>query len=186
MDKNLGVVRPSVDVSHQRTSVKSLSKLLSVGRFSLQVLLIYGISRFLTPALLLGVIRIFHIKASWCFFYTVVLPMAAALGMLAGIFSLRRTIREARYVWLLPLFILLVAFLFVSPGIYATILWESELTPALAFWFGPIFHTFSSGHHPSLDLGRAYWQTRVTAPAYAGAMYSLGACIAARFRFQKS
>jgi len=84
--------------------------------------------------------------------------------------------RAAQYVWIIPVFILIVAFVFFGPRIYPTIIWDSDFRTAFGHFFGGGFHLRDirkSGNFG--DWYRAIYQIRYSMPAYAGITYSLGA-----------
>jgi hypothetical protein len=93
--------------------------------------------------------------------------------------------RVIRFVWLVPVAVLLLLFVFIGPGMYPTMLWDSDFRQAFHYFFGAGFRIIGEYHNyrdlPTLasqnmkDFLRGYAQLRVTVPAYVGVGYSLGA-----------
>ena len=83
----------------------------------------------------------------------------------------------ACYVWILPVAILAVAFLF-GRGIYPTMLRDSDFSPSFRHFFGSEFQFEPRGNgnriSPVADWFRAFAQLTFTMPAYTAIAYSLG------------
>jgi hypothetical protein len=92
--------------------------------------------------------------------------------------------RAACFVWIVPVAFLAFNFLFRSATIYPTIPFESDFRPALHYWFGGGFNINNRAAYAQ-EAFRVYYQFKVTAPAYAGMSYSLGAWLAIKFRISK-
>ena len=87
----------------------------------------------------------------------------------------------ARMVWIVPTIILALAFLFRGPGLYPTMIWDSDFGQAFRYFFGAFQFSDqgsnSSGVSYAQEVFRAYAQLRLTGPAYTGIAYSVGAAI---------
>jgi len=92
--------------------------------------------------------------------------------------------RAACFVWIVPVAILAFNFIFHSATLYPTIPFESDLRPALHYWFGGGFNANNRAAYMQ-EFSRVYYQYKVTAPAYAGISYSIGAWLAIKFRVPK-
>jgi hypothetical protein len=87
----------------------------------------------------------------------------------------------AQDVWIVPVAILAVAFLF-GPGMYPTMLWDSDFRGTFHYFFGGGFHLVDFRKHENYLNGlreweRAWAQIRDTMPAYEAIGYSLGALL---------
>jgi hypothetical protein len=85
--------------------------------------------------------------------------------------------QAACYVWIVPVAILVFNLIFHSATIYPTIPFESDVRPALHYWFGGGFNINDRAAYMQ-EVSRVYYQFKVTAPAYAGISYSIGAWLA--------
>jgi hypothetical protein len=84
--------------------------------------------------------------------------------------------RTAQYVWIIPVLILIVVFVFFGPGMYPTMIWDSDFRTAFRHFFGGGFQLRDTRKPGSFgDWYRAAYQIRYSMPAYAGIAYSLGA-----------
>jgi hypothetical protein len=81
--------------------------------------------------------------------------------------------KAAEYIWIVPVVILVYAFIFYGPGMYPTMLWDSEFAKAFHYFFAGGLPTDVTDWHG--DWSRAYMQLRFTAPAYGAIAYSIGA-----------
>ena len=79
--------------------------------------------------------------------------------------------RSAVYVWVVPMVIFAYEFLFSSPTVYPTMVFESDFGSAFRMWIG-------DGYNSPVN---AYYQLTFTAPVYVGAAYSFGAWLALRW-----
>jgi|HubBroStandDraft_6_1064221.scaffolds.fasta_scaffold159666_2 hypothetical protein len=120
------------------------------------------------------------------FFFSHLLAFSFLPGLVAG-FAIAKIFgnKIIRFVWLVPVAVLLFLFVFTGPGMYPTMLWESDFRQAFHYFFGAGFRIVGEFHNfrdfPTLmgqnmsEFLRGYAQLRVTVPAYVGAGYSLGA-----------
>jgi hypothetical protein len=102
----------------------------------------------------------------------------------AFVINMRLRHRAACFAWIVPVAILAFYFIFHSATIYPTIPFESDFRPALHYWFGGGFNISNRAAYMQ-DVSRVYYQFKVTAPAYAGIAYSLGAWLAIKYRIPK-
>ena len=120
------------------------------------------------------------------FFFSHLLAFSFLPGLIAGFVN--ATLfgnRVIRFVWLVPVAVLLFLFVFIGPGMYPTMLWDSDFRQAFHYFFGAGFRIVGEYHNyrdlPTLmsqnmkDFLRGYAQLRVAVPAYVGVGYSLGA-----------
>ena len=104
-----------------------------------------------------------------------------------------------RLVWLLPFAVLIYRFVFHAPGMYPTMLWDSDFRQAFHYFFGGGFKIIGECHNYGElrtlmlqnmgDVFRGFAQYRWTVPAYVGVAYSLGAGLSLSMngiRFQTS
>lgn len=127
------------------------------------------------------------------FFFSHLLAFSFMPGLIAG-FVIARLFgnRVIRFVWLVPVAVLLFLFVFTGPGMYPTMLWESDFRQAFHYFFGAGFRIVGEYHKyrdlPALmsqnlnDFFRGYAQLRVTVPAYVGVAYSLGGLLSLRIK----
>jgi hypothetical protein len=112
-------------------------------------------------------------------------------GLIAGFVNARLFSRGiVRFVWLVPFVVLLYRFVFTAPGMYPTMLQESDFRQAFHYFFGGGFKIVGECHsYRDLrtlifqnlgDVTRGYAQYRWTVPAYVGVAYSLGAWLSLR------
>jgi hypothetical protein len=104
--------------------------------------------------------------------------------LVAFIINVRIRHRAACYVWIVPVAILAFNLIFHSATIYPTIPLESDVRPALHYWFGGGFNINDRAAYMQ-EVSRVYYQFKVTAPAYAGISYSIGAWLAIKLRVPK-
>jgi len=95
------------------------------------------------------------------------------------------------YVWTVPAMVLAFCFVFESPGVYPTMILDSDFGQAFHFYFGGGFHFSGQWHSyhemirdivPSRDILRASAQLSITLPAYVGVAYSIEAWLSIRLR----
>ena len=125
------------------------------------------------------------------FMFSHLLGLSSALGIVAG-FSAARFLRSrvVLFVWLVPVVILAFFFVFRAPGMYPTMILDSDFRQAFHYCFGGGFHFTDDsyswrefGHYfvrNGSDFLRGMAQLRVTVPAYVGIAYSIGAWISLR------
>jgi hypothetical protein len=124
-----------------------------------------------------------HFRTSGLFqFFFSHLPMLVSLpAFFAGLMiNARFRHKVASYVWILPVAILAVAFLF-GPGMYPTMLWDSDLPASFCPFFGSEIQLEARGNgsrsFPPADWLHAYDQLTFSMPAYTAIVYSLGASL---------
>ena len=127
------------------------------------------------------------------FAFSHLLALSFLLGFAAG-FGNAKSLRNGvvRFVWLVPVVVLVFSFLFRGPGMYPTLLWESDFGQAFHYFFGGGFNFVGEYHSyrdlPTLmehnigDFMRGYTQFRVTVPAYVAIAYSIGAWLSLRMK----
>jgi hypothetical protein len=85
----------------------------------------------------------------------------------------------ARWVWILPIAVLAFAFIFVGPGIYPTMIFDSNFGQAFRHFFGTVAGVPPIRNFKDMTGFDDWWRVRdqfqYTMPAYAGVGYSLGA-----------
>lgn len=84
--------------------------------------------------------------------------------------------KAAEYIWIVPVVILAYEFIFHGPGMYPTMLGDSDFPKAFHFFFGGGLPTDVTNWRA--DWYRVYAQVRFTAPAYGALAYSFGAFLA--------
>jgi hypothetical protein len=125
------------------------------------------------------------------FLFSHLLVLSVLPGFIAGFVNARLFNRAiVRFVWLVPFAVLLYRFVFTAPGIYPTMLWDSDFRQAFHYFFGGGFKIVGEWrNYRELrtlflqnmgDLLRGYTQYRWTVPAYVGVAYSLGASLSLR------
>lgn len=124
-----------------------------------------------------------HFKTAGFFqFFFSHLPILVIIpAFLAGLMiNARFRHKVASYTWILPAAILAVAFLF-GPGMYPTMLWDSDFSASFRHFFGSEFQFEARGGgnriFPLSDWLRAYDQLLFSMPAYTAIAYSLGASL---------
>jgi hypothetical protein len=126
------------------------------------------------------------------FLFSHLLVLSFLPGFAAG-FVNAKLFRDkvVRFTWLVPAVVLLF-WVLTGPGMYPTMLWESDFRQAFHFFFGGGFNIVGEYQNyrdlPSLmtkntgDFLRGYAQFRATVPAYAGIAYSVGAWLSLRIK----
>jgi hypothetical protein len=115
------------------------------------------------------------------FFFSHLLMLVSIPAFFAGLMiNARFRHKEASYVWILPVAILAVAFL-SGPGMYPTMLWDSDFSASFRHFFGSEFQFEARGNGNRIlalaDWLRAYDQLTFSMPAYTAIAYSLGASL---------
>lgn len=127
------------------------------------------------------------------FFFSHLLAFSFMPGLIVGFVNAKLFgNRVIHFVWLVPVAVLLFLFVFTGPGMYPTMLWESDFRQAFHYFFGAGFRIIGEFHNfrdfPTLmrqnmsDFFRGYVQLRVTVPAYVGVAYSLGGLLSLRIK----
>jgi len=120
------------------------------------------------------------------FFFSHLLAFSFLPGLIAGFVNSKLFgNRVIRFVWLVPVAVLLFVFVFIGPGMYPTMLWESDFRQAFHYFFGAGFRFVGEPALMSQNLNdfvRGYAQLRVTVPAYVGVAYSLGGWLSLRIK----
>jgi len=128
-------------------------------------------------------------RASFQFFFSHLFAFSFVPGLIAGFFNVK-VLRHGivRFVWVIPVAILAYAFVFSAPGMYPTMILDSDFKQALHFYFGgnfnfPEYDSYRElwKHTPeNFEIIRGYTQFRITVPAYVGTAYSLGGWVSLR------
>jgi hypothetical protein len=127
------------------------------------------------------------------FFFSHLLALSILPGFVAGFVNVKLFRNRVVYiVWLVPVAVLVFMLVFEGPGIYPTMLWESDFRQAFHCFFGGDFRIVGEYHNyrdlprlvvqNSADFIRGYTQFRVTAPAYVSAAYCVGAWLSLGFK----
>lgn len=124
------------------------------------------------------------------FFFSNLLGFSVVCGLLAGFLNSRFLLHPAvRFVWALPFVILVVAFLFKAPGMYPTMIFQSDFGTAFHYAFGGGFKIPRDFHTrrelwrafaENPDMKRGYFQFQYAVPAYTAIAYSFGALLSFR------
>jgi hypothetical protein len=121
-------------------------------------------------------------KISLQFMYSHLLAFSIVLGLVAGFFNSKLfRHRIVRLVWVVPVVLLSVAFVFHGPGMYpTTMILDSNFKESAHFLFGWNFHVPDYNNYSELRKGilanggeifRGTAQMRYTVPAYVGMAY---------------
>ena len=81
--------------------------------------------------------------------------------------------KAAEYIWIIPVVLLAYEFFFHGPGIYPTMLGDSDFPRALHYFFGGGLPTDLTS--VDADLSRVFIQIWFTMPVYGAIAYSVGA-----------
>jgi hypothetical protein len=81
--------------------------------------------------------------------------------------------KAAQYIWIVPVVMLALQFIFHGPGMYPAMLGDSDFRKAFHFFFGRGLPTDVTNWRA--DWYRVYAQVRFTVPAYGALAYSFGA-----------
>lgn len=81
--------------------------------------------------------------------------------------------KVAEYIWVVPVVLLAYEFFFHGPGIYPTMLADSDFSKALHYFFGEGLQ--NNVTNPYADWSRVLTQVWFTMPAYGAIAYSVGA-----------
>jgi hypothetical protein len=123
----------------------------------------------------------FRVTGLLQFFFSHLPILVIIPGFLAGLMvNARFRHKVASYAWILPVAILAVAFLF-GPGMYPTMLWDSDFSASFRHFFGSSFHLEPKNdaikNFPLVDWLRAVAQLTFSMPAFTAIAYSIGASL---------
>jgi len=173
-----------------RTQRAPLSLVQRLVRFGFHLFLLYSVVSFACRTLpdwmtshTLAVI--FHAAVGtdpFGLLFSHLLAFSAIPAFLAGVVINAKLMHGvARFTWIAPTALFVLAFLFKAPGIYPTMLWQSDFGLALHHFFGAIPLEGLAGARGNfanwIGFFQAYSQLRFTAPLYAGIAYSVGAAL---------
>jgi hypothetical protein len=128
------------------------------------------------------------------FLFSHLLALSLLPGFVAGCVTARLLHnRVVRFSWAVPVAVLLLSFVFAGPGMYPTMLWQSDLRTAIHYFFGGGFNIVGEYQNPRDlprlmtmqnmgDFIRGYSQLRATVPVYVGVAYSSGAWLSLRMK----
>lgn len=128
------------------------------------------------------------------FLFSHLLLLSLLTGFAAGFVNTRLLRNKVVcFSWLIPVIVLLFRFVFTGPGMYPTMLWQSDFRQAFHYFFGGGFNIVGEYQSyrdlPKLmtlqnlgDFMRGYVQFRETVPAYVGIAYSVGAWLSLRLK----
>jgi hypothetical protein len=153
---------------------------------------VYAIARICTPWLIelthnmiLPLLTGRAARISPQFLYSHLFTFSFVPGLIAGFLNAKLFNHGiVRYVWVIPVVLLFVTFVFFGPGMYPTMILESNFKEAVHFFFGghfniPEYSTYSElqqdWSNNIREILRGNAQLRHTVPAYVGVAYSLGA-----------
>lgn len=128
------------------------------------------------------------------FFFSHLLALSLLPGFVMGFVNAKLLRNKVVcFSWLVPVALLVLRFVFTGPGMYPTMLWQSDFRQAFHYFFGgginivgefqnyrdlPKFITVQNGW----DFMRGWAQFRATVPAYVGITYSIGAWLSLRMK----
>jgi len=150
--------------------------------------LAWGLHDYIFPVLLRHGPKV----SSFEFFFSNLIDFSVICGLLAGFINgnfMRHPV--VRFTWAVPVLILVLAFLFKVPGVYPTMIFQSDFGAAFHYAFGGGFkipHDFRTRRElwaafsENPDMLRGYFQFRYAAPAYASVAYSLGALLSTHLK----
>jgi hypothetical protein len=166
-----------------------LSWLKRIVRYGIHLIILYEVVTFSTNSLphllykarLLATHGTFVPQHELAFAFSNLLAFSVIPAFLVG-FILNAKFRHevAEYIWVVPVAILGFEFIFNGPGMYPTMLGNSDFPKAFQFFFGGGLSTDLT--HPNADWVRVYAQITFTMPAYASLAYSLGAFLGIRVK----
>jgi hypothetical protein len=118
-------------------------------------------------------------------FFSYLMIYSALCGLLAGTVNAKLFPHHVvRFVWVVPVLVLIFAFVFMAPGMYPTMILQSDFGKAFHYFFGGGFDipanfvNFRQAAREGVDVRdvlRGHTQLRYAAPAYVGVAYSFGA-----------
>ena len=163
-----------------------------VGQGIVHLVAVYAVSRLCVPWLIvlthdrvLPCVTGHPAKISLQFVYSHLFVFSVVLGLIAGFLNAKLFRRMVvLLVWVVPVAVLCIAFVFRGPGMYPTMIWESNFKEAAHFFFDwnfhiPDYNTYSELLKDAVNIGgelmRGAAQVRYTVPACVGIAYSLGA-----------
>jgi hypothetical protein len=118
-------------------------------------------------------------------FFSHLMIYSALCGLLAGTVNAKLFPHPVvRFVWVVPVVVLILAFVFMAPGMYPTMILQSDFGKAFHYFFGGGFDipanflNFRQAAREGVDVRdvlRGLIQLRYAVPAYVGVAYSFGA-----------
>lgn len=190
----------SIPAIKKGVNLQEAGKISAVWQFVFHVIVIYASVEYCVPWLTWEIYHhvptvLWHDPEQanfWQFFFSNLMTISFVCGLSAGLVNARFLSHPiVRLVWVFPAVILIIAFLFTAPGIYPTMILQSDFGMAFHYAFGGGFkipyeiHTYRDLWKAFIeipDLMRGYYQLRFTAPACAGIAYSFGAHLSLRMR----
>jgi len=190
-DNHINLMSTSLSISDEmRRQPPLLSLLKRIGWFIFHVCVFYLVLRFSRDILAVWLSgmsfrQFFYPDATAAalrLFFSHLVTFSVFPALVAGVhINAKMMHRVARFVWIVPVVIFGLIFLFGGHGIYPTMLWESDFGIAFHHFFGNItFDGPEQGRLPFASwkaLDQAYSQMIATSPVYAGIGYSVGATI---------
>lgn len=160
-----------------------LSWLKRIVRYALHLIFLYAVVEFSIIALPHLIYDAIHWSDHWsgllpfqaeAFLFSHLLIFSVAPALVAGLLiNAKLRHQAAKYIWIVPVVVLAYEFVFNGPGMYPTMLGDSDFRRAFHFFFGGGLPTDVTNWHA--DWYRVWWQLLFTVPAYAGIAYSIGA-----------
>jgi hypothetical protein len=120
------------------------------------------------------------------FFFAHQFAFSIVPGLIAGFFTTKLLHhRMVRFVWVIPVVVLAVVFVFTAPGMYPTMILQSDFRTAFHSFFGgdctlPEYATYSELWKDTpkvFEMLFMYRRFRIVVPAYVGVAYSFGAWV---------
>ncbi len=128
------------------------------------------------------------------FLFSHLLLLSLPSGFVAGFVNTKLLRSKVVYFsWLVPVVVLSLRFVITGPGMYLTMIWQSDFRQAFHYFFGGDFNIV--GEYQSYrdlakimtlqnigDIMRGSAQLRATATAYLGVAYTVGAWLSLRLK----
>jgi hypothetical protein len=129
------------------------------------------------------------------FLYSHLFVFSIVLGLVAGFLNAMLFRRKVvLFVWVVPVTVLCITFVFKGPGMYPTMIWDSNFKEAAHFFFDWNFHIPDYNSYAEMrtdvlnnvhELIRGTAQLHDTVPAFVGIAYSLGAWLSLHLNYAK-
>ena len=189
----VAVMRQLLDWLKETYSKPATGYKSAVWQGLLHLAAVYAIARICTPWLLevthddiLPLLTGRPARVGFHFFFAHQFAFSIVPGLIAGFLNARLLHHGiARLAWVIPVLVLAIVFVFTAPGMYPTMIFQSDFRGAIHWFFGGDSRLPEYATYPELWKDKPnvivmlgmYRQFRLVVPVYVGVAYSFGACL---------